>query len=117
VGTRAVPIGRMELSSGRSHTSLVEDWLSSAEYDAAQAAAYAEARGGTGSNDRNISPGCFEAVIDTLHAGLVGAGGSATQNPLSSLPAPDSDFIRTAVRMPPCICADLVGWQARGGMQ
>ena len=51
-----------------SHAAFIEAWLADEEFEPLQYAAYGAARGGTGSNDRNISPGTLEAVIEELHA-------------------------------------------------
>lgn len=66
------------------HTARVEAWLSDLAFEDAKDAAYALARGGSGSFDRNISPSTLERVVVDLHRklpdGLV-------------LPAPDREFI------------------------
>ena len=61
------PTGAAATTASTSHVAFIEAWLSSEEFEPLMAAAYSKAKGGTGSNDRNISPGVLEAVISELH--------------------------------------------------
>ena len=60
----------MAAFSGTSHVTVIEMWLAAEEFEPLMADAYSKARGGTGSNDRNISPGVLEAIIEELHGAL-----------------------------------------------